>query len=337
MRRLCTRSTSNRKQKAESGRRKAEARGCWPRASSPGWGLGVVPRRRAAWRPPGWAVVLAMTVMGGSTLGAVERDPVTISVVAVNPSENKTQVVPVRIDLPQEVTIGDVLQKGELQVEYDDDRSLYYVYLDSVELAPKESRVFEVTVRDLWFVPGEQLGHLKQYTGILLEKLKDTEYADSARQLGATVTRRLDEIVAMQNDETLGRKAQIGAYRNNLLTIAKIKEDLASLEKLISFTGGPPVPEMLEESPLKSDAPSTTTTWLVIFLIVIFVGLLGGQFFFTWQRRTQVTQELAVVRQAAFAPTRHGQEQQLAQTDGHGADGSLARPRSPLERPQAKG
>ena len=44
---------------------------------------------------------------------------------------------------------------------------------------------------------------------------------------------------------------------------------------------------MLKESPLKSDAPSTTTTWLVIFLIMIFMGLLAGQFFFTWQRRVK--------------------------------------------------
>ena len=59
------------------------------------------------------------------------------------------------------------------------------------------------------------------------------------------------------------------------------------MEKLLSFTGGPPVPEMMEHSPLKSDAPSTKTTWLVIFLIMIFMGLLAGQFFFTWQRRVK--------------------------------------------------
>jgi hypothetical protein len=70
-----------------------------------------------------------------------------------------------------------------------------------------------------------------------------------------------------------------------MVLLAAVKDDLTRLEKLLSFTGGPPVPSMLEESPLKSDAPSTTTTWLVIFLIVIFMGLLAGQFFFTGQRR----------------------------------------------------
>ena len=79
-----------------------------------------------------------------------------------------------------------------------------------------------------------------------------------------------------------------------------IREDLARLEKMLSFTGGPPVPDILEESPLKSDSPSTTTTWLVIFLIVMFMGLLAGQFFFTWQRRVKATAEAAGDQQSVL-------------------------------------
>ena len=105
-----------------------------------------------------------------------------------------------------------------------------------------------------------------------------------------------------QHDESLSRKSRIGAYRYHLQTMAEIKEDLARMEKLLAFIGGPPVPDILTESALKSDAPSQTTTWLVIFLIIIFVGLLGGQFFLTWHRRAQ-TQDLALVRQVAFPPS----------------------------------
>jgi hypothetical protein len=71
------------------------------------------------------------------------------------------------------------------------------------------------------------------------------------------------------------------------------------MEKLLTFVGGPPVPELLEESPLKSDAPSTTTTWLIICLIIVFIGLLGGQFFFTWNRRARLTKEVPVLRSAS--------------------------------------
>jgi hypothetical protein len=231
----------------------------------------------------------------------IEREPVVLRVIAVNPSSEKTQTVPVRIDLPQEVSPKDILDRGDLGLEYDEERALYYVFKEEIELAPKETRVFEVVVRDLWFVPQEKLDHLKNYTGIVLSRLQKTEYLDSAKQLADSIGTRLDEIGAMQMDEGLSRKARIGNYRRNLQALDQIKEDLARMEKLLSFTGGPPVPEMLEESPLKSDAPSTTTTWLVIFMIMIFLGFLGGQFFFTWHRRIKASQDVAQMREAAFS------------------------------------
>jgi len=227
-----------------------------------------------------------------------------LNVVVVNPSEDKAKTIPVRMDLPQEVTPADVLERGELALEYDDDRRLYYVFKDGLELKPKETRVFKVTLRDKWFVPQEQLERLSSYTNLLLEKLKPTEYYASASQLGAGILKKLEGIEAMQDDEALSRKSRIGGYRTSLQTIEAVEEDLARMEKLLTFTGGPPVPELLEESPLKSDAPSRTTTWLVICLIVVFIGFLGGQFFFTWHRRTQAAQELNLVRTAAFAPVR---------------------------------
>ncbi len=243
-----------------------------------------------------WCGVVALP----QALAAPEREPVTLSVVTVNPSTDKTHTVPVRIDLPVEITPGDVLDTGALKLEFDDARSIYYVYQEKVELTPKETKVFEVMIRDVWFVLEDQLGSLRNYTQMVLGRLEGTEYYEPGQQLGQSILRRLEQIAAVQDDETLSRKSRIGAYRIHLRMIDEIKEDLARMEKLLTFTGGPPVPEMLEESPLKSDAPSTTTTWLVIFLVVIFVGLLGAQFFFTWHRRTQVTQELDVVRRQAF-------------------------------------
>lgn len=255
----------------------------------------------------GWAALL-LTLLVAPYAAAVEvpkeRDPITISIVAVNPSAEKTQVVPVRIDLPQEVSPKDVLEQGEMELQYDEERKLYYVYKETVELKPKETRMFEVVVRDLWFIPESQLESLNSYTGMLLQRLQRSDYYESAKQLGDSVLQRLAEIATSQADESLGRKARIGAYRHHLQTLEKIKEDLARMEKLLTFTGGPPVPEMLEESPLKADAPSTTTTWLVIFLIIVFLGLLGGQFFFTWHRRGRATQELHVIQQATFPTSR---------------------------------
>ena len=222
---------------------------------------------------------------------AIEREPMTLRVVAVNPSADKSRTIPVRIDLPQEVKPSDILDHGDLEVEFDTDRSLYYVHKDDVTLAPKQTRVFEVLVRDVWFITDPTLDSLRSHTQLLLRRLEKSEYYESAKQLADSITTRLDDIQKMQVDETIGRKQRIGNYRRNLQALETIKEDLARMEKLLAFSGGPPVPEMMKESPLKSDAPSTTTTWLVIFLIMIFMGLLAGQFFFTWQRRAKSTAE----------------------------------------------
>lgn len=257
------------------------------------------------------------------------RDPVTLRVVTVNPSSEKTQTVPVRIDLPAEVTPKDVLEVGELGLEYDEDRGIYYVHKPEVELAPKETRVFEVVVQDLWFVPEERLGSLRKYTQIVLGKLKGTEYKDSATDLANTIFMRLDEIAAQQADDTLSRKTRIGNYRRAGITIAQIKEDLARMEKLLSFTGGPPVPEMLEESKLKSDAPSRTTTWGVIFLILLFLGLLAGQFFFTWNRRAKVTEDSSAIREAVMNLLDKSEEGgNVTQTEGTQTDAERIRKES---------
>lgn len=281
--------------------------------SSAGWGLGrpaagasdAGAGQRRSWRAIGWGLValLAGAFAGSAHAALTEREPVTFKVAVVNPSADKTQTVPVRMNLPQEVTPKDVLNKGELALEYDETKSSYYLYKEAVQLAPKETRLFEAQVRDVWFIPQTELDSLKNYTSLVLGRIEKTEYFATAKGLAQSIAERLDRIAATQNDESLSRKTRMGAYRYHLQAIAQIKEDLAKMEKLLTFTGGPPVPAMLEESALKSDAPSTTTTWLVIFLIVIFIGLLGGQFFFTWHRRMQVTQELVMVKQMAFPST----------------------------------
>lgn len=229
----------------------------------------------------------------------VQRDPVTMKVVAVNPSSEKTRMVPVRIDLPSEIKPADIIDHGELEVDFDTERSLWYVHKDDVQLTPKQTKVFEIVVRDVWFIPDPELDGLKGHTKLLLSRLENSEYYPFAQQLGGSIIERLEGIEQMQGDESIGRKQRIGAYRTNTETLKVVKEDLTRMEKLLSFTGGPPIPEMMEESPLKSDAPSTTTTWLVIFLVVLFMGLLAGQFFFTWQRRVKMMPEFTGQEQAS--------------------------------------
>ncbi|MBI4355440.1 MAG: hypothetical protein HY597_03175 [Candidatus Omnitrophica bacterium] len=269
--------------------------------------------------PAGWTAVAAPVT--------TERDPVTMRVVIVNPSAEKPQSMPVKIELPQEVTPEDVLNRGDLTLEYDDQRSMYYLYKESVELKPHETRVFEVSVRDIWWIPQSELNALDNYTDLIVGRLAKSDYHASAKELGDSIHKRLEEIVTTQEDETLSRKQRIGMYRHHLQALAEVKEDLARMEKLLTFAGGPPVPVMMEEAPVKSDAPSTTTTWLVIFAVLIFLGLLAGQFFFTWHSRARAAQDLSNVQQLAF-PSATPSPAGPTATNGDGTPAVAAPPRA---------
>ncbi len=228
------------------------------------------------------------------------NEPISFRVVAVNPSSTKTQQVPVKIYLPQEVKPQDVIESGGLQLEYDDQRSSYYIYKDAVELAPKQTRVFEVLVKDVWRVPQVDLDALQNHAKLVLGRLEKSPYYENGKTIFAGIEGKIMGIVRTQNDDTLSRKQHIGAYRSSLQSLEAVKEDITRMEKLLSFTGGPPVPQMLQESPIKSDAPSTKTTWMLIFMILIFLGLLGGLFFWTWHRKAQEEKTLGVLKQGIF-------------------------------------
>lgn len=267
-----------------------------------------------------WGVLVAAMVIGGWAASAAhaaeEASPIKFRVVAVNPSATKTQQAAIKYYLPQEVTPKDILNSGGLQVDYDDQKEAHYVH-GAPELKPRETRVFEVMVTDVWMIPKDRLGRIRDHTKMLMDRLEKTTYRDTAKAIADSIYERLDGIVTTQEDEALGRKEHIAAFRGNLQTLEAIKEDLAKMEKLMTFTGGPPIPEMLEESPLKSDAPSTKTTWMLILLIIIFLGFLGGLFFITWQKRMQTGQEMSSISQITYPP----QEQQQ-RLPGSGAPSS---------------
>ena len=88
-------------------------------------------------------VLLILALCGGFQLRSeaaptadAQREPVTMKVVAVNPSSEKTRTVPVRIDLPSEIKPADIIDHGELEVDFDTERSLWYVHKDDVQLTP---------------------------------------------------------------------------------------------------------------------------------------------------------------------------------------------------------
>ncbi|MBN1913177.1 MAG: hypothetical protein JW788_02130 [Candidatus Omnitrophica bacterium] len=233
---------------------------------------------------------------------SLEAGSVIFRIVAVNPSKNRPQTTDVKYYLPQEVKPKDVMETGGLDLEYDAARSIYYAYKDRLELSPGEVRIFEVEVEDIWFILQSTIDDLRKRTDTIMSRLEKTEYYEKAKEIADSIYSRLNEIVASQSDETVSRETHIGIYRNNTVTVQKIKEDIARLEKLLSTAGAPLAPDMMSKSRIRSESPTKTMTWVVIFIIIIFTGLLAGVLFFTWNRQARLTRESieAAKRSASF-------------------------------------
>lgn len=228
--------------------------------------------------------------------------------IVVNPSATKTQDMQVKKYLPKEVTPDDIIDLGGLDLEYDTEKSMYYVYKTSVTLIPKEIRTYEVEIRDIWIVGEDELSMFEKRAKSMLTHFESTQYYPQGKAIADEVFSRLDGIKGSQFDETASRQQHIGRYRENIATIDEIKEDLARMEEILVTAGGPPAPEMLVDTKIKADTPSKTMTWIVIFVIIIFIGLLGGVMFFTWQRQARLTKEAVLEsKKSAFPKSGEGE------------------------------
>jgi len=257
-----------------------------------------------------WAVFMAVTgflccqaspVFAQGEEQKPQGEPIEMSVVVVNPSDTKEQTVPIKMYLPKEVTPDAILDSSGLDVEFDSERSMYYVYKEAVTLKPAETKTFDVEIQDVWIIPRGRLDSLRDQTKSVITRLEGSDFYDSAYLLGETIYKALETIAATQNDETVSRKSHIGIYRNNLKIVDQIKEDIARLEDQLTVASSLPKPDVLEEAKLKTDSPTKSASWMIIFVIMLFIGMLAGVFFFTWQAQAHVTKNLiSDARDSAF-------------------------------------
>jgi hypothetical protein len=217
---------------------------------------------------------------------------VKFRIVVINPSKTRVQKIQVKKYLPEEVKPKDVMELGGLELEFDSEKSIYYVYKNDVELRPGESRVFEVEVEDIWVIPDSQLADLKKQTGEILSRFENTRLYDQAKAIADPIIPLLGEIEKVQVDDTISRERHIGAYRENLTAINLIEKRLEELEKMLEPPPGVKVPEVFEKNRLKINLPTKTTTWLIILIIIVFLGILAAIFFFVWQMQIRSSQNV---------------------------------------------
>jgi hypothetical protein len=269
-----------------------------------------------------WRIVLGITislVLIGEALfsetAAQGKENVYMRLLAVNPSKEGNQTVSIKEYLPQEVTPKDIVSTGGLNLEYDTERGLYYVYKENIELPAGKTLTFTVELKDIWYIPEDKLNTLKAQSESILNSMKNTQQYSAVKQVSDEVDTQIEKIITSQKEsEGLSFKQQVATYRDNLTILNRIQENIERMRNFWVTAGkgesGSSQRAMLEGSKLKSDIPSKTATWMVIFIIMTFVLVLGAAFFFAWIRSTRsIEKTTSEATESSFSATESEESQ----------------------------
>ena len=152
-----------------------------------------------------------------------------INLVIVNPTNDATKEVPVKYYLPKELTAGDILNADGLELDYDLDRSAYFMH-GTVKIKPKETKTIKIEVNDVWQIKKEEVDLLKEQVARNLAALQGTQYYSSAQVLKDQMFEKLDYILAQQQNYSDNIERRIEEYRAHAGEIEKIKKNAFSSE-----------------------------------------------------------------------------------------------------------
>jgi hypothetical protein len=195
-----------------------------------------------------------------------------------NPSLSEKKKVPLRHEFPAEIKSTDVLDAGGLQVGFDATRRLCYAYLEDIELGPQESKVFDVKIRDPWIGLKDQLPGLERRTRDLIAIVKDMESYKAVLTQAQVILSDLEAVKAKSwpaqvNRDYVAFARQQGTAIQGLATrVQRLEELFQPGEKPIK--GGVPIMDV--------PRPDKRTTWVIIYIILGFLGAFSALFFIRW-------------------------------------------------------
>jgi len=162
---------------------------------------------------------------------------IKLKVAVVNPSATEEQTTPVRFNLPKGMGPEDVVDAQDMELGYDFDKNVYYVY-KMVTLKPSEKKVLEVALKDIWAIPETEINFLNEHTAALLKKLKKTKHFNVGNSLAEKITEKLNMISKAEKQPTGGMNERINIYYENIGLMDNAKEDIGMLENLVIDIGG---------------------------------------------------------------------------------------------------
>ena len=215
-----------------------------------------------------------------------EAGNIKLKLVVVNPSDVLTQEAILKDYLPKEVKPEDIIDLGDLRIDYDFTTALYYVYKE-VELKPKETITRSVLIKDVWLIPQLVTDDLNARAKALAAKFKNTAANQSAIDLQNSIGAKLVDLHVKQQEALQAiPQRHIAVYRENLEILQQAREEFNKLEK------------MQEELKTQAASPpgvvmkkiSLQMSWWLIAATILGLGLFSFIVFLIWNRQAALSE-----------------------------------------------
>lgn len=237
-------------------------------------------------------LVIAAGQDPGTILGTPKTPPVVdrdindatnavlvLHIKVTNTSPTEKRAIPVRHELPAEVRVTDVLEAGGLQVGVDASKNSCYVYLpEPLELEPKAERVFDIKIKDPWALPGRKLVRLDSRVKEILNITREMESYKAVMAQAQAIQKELDVLKDRKAPEVVN-DAYVAFARQQLSDVKSLEGRIQRLEEFFQPS----------EKPIKAGVPimdvprpDKRTTWVIIYIILGFLGIFSLLFFLRW-------------------------------------------------------
>jgi hypothetical protein len=176
-----------------------------------------------------FAFILA--VLSFCSFPSYAESEVKFKVLAVNPSETQPLKAVISQPLPSEIDPAqDIIDGAGLQVRFDPDNKIYTLS-GEVELKPRETKTFEVRIRDVWQVTSDQIDDTKKNLEAQINALKGTKYYETAALLYEKAQEGIGRILEEQG-RPVGMKQHIELFRAHTQQLQEIKAKAMSLSAM---------------------------------------------------------------------------------------------------------
>lgn len=196
---------------------------------------------------------------------------IVLKVLAANPSQKEKQTVNVKAYLPKEIKPEDVVDKGDLEIAYDNQQGSYYVY-GEYQIDPGQTLERDVEMHDIWNIPAQETESIRSEADKTAKLLENTDFRDRMIFLKQSIEAKLKEIEDRQKVPAVNPERHISNYRDNVKLLESVKADLVVLRSLLAQAKGLPA----------------SAVWRLIIIIITFLGAIGVGSYLIWQRQIKM-------------------------------------------------